>query len=341
LIETISAISIEMSNDKERTVRVAAVQMESKNGLIDDNLDHATPLVERAAQDGARLIVLPEFMPTGYIFTRDIWNGAETKEGPTVRWLKENSKRLGVWLGTSFLEADGEDFFNTFVLATPDGEEAGRVRKQTPAAYEAYFFRGDTGPHVIDTELGKIGVGICYENYLSYIPQMMQQQSVDLLLMPLSAPTPMQNFFFRHSQTEYYNSVIKEGARRMACLLGVPVIMVNKCGRWRSPMPGMPFWKQDSSFPGLSNIVDSDGTVKAQLGDEEVVIVEDVTLDPSCKTHEPPQCCGRWAWEGHWIRNYLRVIETFGGLRYTLSSERKKRARGISSATNSIDTADR
>ena len=81
--------------------------MESKNGLIEENLEHATSLVDRAAQEGAKLILLPEFMPTGYIFSKAIWDGAEPKEGPTVKWLRENSKRLGIWLGTSFLEADG------------------------------------------------------------------------------------------------------------------------------------------------------------------------------------------------------------------------------------------
>jgi N-carbamoylputrescine amidase len=90
-------------------------------------------------------------MPTGYIFTTEIWDGAEPKSGPTVRWLCENSKRFNVWMGTSFLEADGEDFFNTFVLATPDGKEAGRVRKCPPAAFEAYFTVGSPGSHVIDT----------------------------------------------------------------------------------------------------------------------------------------------------------------------------------------------
>ncbi|MCK4363079.1 MAG: hypothetical protein KAW13_07335, partial [Dehalococcoidia bacterium] len=136
---------------------------------------------------------------------------------------------------------------------------------------------------------------------------------------------------------EYYNNIIREGVRRMAGILGVPVVMANKCGRWRTPMPWLPFWKQDSSFPGLSSIIDSDGTVKAQLRDEEAIIVGDVTLDPSLKIHEPPQCCGRWAWEGHWLRNSLRLIEAYGKLSYSLSSERKKRARRISSAVYSIE----
>ena len=145
--------------EKAKTVRVAAVQMESKNGLIEANLEHATRFVDKAAQKGAKLIILPEFMPTGYIFTTAIWDAAETKEGPTVSWLKESSKKLGVSLGTSFLEAEGEDFFNTFVMTTPNGEEAGRVRKQTPAFAEAYFTKGDAGSHVINTELGKIRSG--------------------------------------------------------------------------------------------------------------------------------------------------------------------------------------
>jgi N-carbamoylputrescine amidase len=217
-----------------RILRVAAVQMESKNGLIEANLEHAAGLIEQAVERGAKLVLLPEFMPTGYMMTRAIWEAAEPKEGPTVKWLKENSKRLKVWLGTSFLEADDDHFFNTFVMTTPDGKEAGRVRKQTPAVFEAYFTKGDRGPHVIDTEFGKIGVGICYENLLCYLPQMMCRQSVDMMLMPHSAPTPMQNPLCSREYVEFYDSTLRECAQRTARLLGVPAIMANKCGPWQT-----------------------------------------------------------------------------------------------------------
>jgi N-carbamoylputrescine amidase len=92
-----------MAEDSARKLRVAAVQMESKNGLIKANLEHALPFVDEAVKKGAKLIVLPEFMPTGYIFTKAIWDAGEPKDGLTVKWLKEHSKRLGVYLGTSFL----------------------------------------------------------------------------------------------------------------------------------------------------------------------------------------------------------------------------------------------
>ena len=310
-----------MSNTKSKIVQVAAVQIESKNGLVEANLEHAKPLIEQAAQGDAQLIMLPEFMPTGYIFTTAIWDGAEPKHGPTVQWLKENSKRLGVWLGTSFLEADGEDFFNTFVLATPEGKEAGRVRKQTPAAYEAFFTRGGYGSHVMDTELGRIGVGICYENQLTYIPQIMQEQSADILLMPHSYPAIAQMAMS-----------LGDLAQRYARLLGIPAVVCNKSGPWRSPYPGIPFYTANSYFPGLSTIADSDGSVKAQLGNEEKAIIAAVTFDPNLKTHEVPRHGGRWAWKGPWIRNGARVMEVLGRLWYRMSSERKRKALKVSSA---------
>ena len=311
-----------MSNTKSRIVKVAAVQIESKNGLVEANLEHAKPLIEQAAKGGAQLVLLPEFMPTGYIFTTVIWDGAEPKHGPTVQWLKENSKRLGVWLGTSFLEADGEDFFNTFVLATPEGKEAGRVRKQTPAAYEAFFTRGGQGAHVMDTELGRIGVGICYENQLSYIPRIMYENSVDLLLMPHSYPAIAQMAMS-----------LGDLAQRYARLLGIPAVVCNKSGPWRSPYPGIPFYTANSHFPGLSTIADSDGSVKAQLGNEEKAIIAAVTFDPILKTHEVPRSGGRWVWKGPWIRNGARLMEVLGRLWYRMSSERKRKALKVSSTT--------
>ena len=221
LILVILIASLTGLEAKVKTLRVAVVQMESKNGNIISNLNHATEFINQAAAKGAELILLPELMSTGYIFSTKIWDVAEPKNGPTEKWMKSNSAKLGVWLGTSYLEADGEDFFNTFVLTASNGKIAGRVRKQKPAGPEAFFFKGDTGSHTISTKLGKIGVGICYENYLCFLPQLLYNNEVDLILMPHSAPLPTTDglpiaFFYTK-------------------LLGTPAIMVNKVGRFFSP----------------------------------------------------------------------------------------------------------
>jgi N-carbamoylputrescine amidase len=318
--------------EETRALTVAAVQMESANGDIPGNLARATGLVEEAAGRGARLIVLPEFMPTGYLFTKDIWDAAEAGEGPTMRWLRENSRRLGVWLGTSYLEAEGEDFLNSFVITNPQGEVDGRVRKQTPAFAEAYFTRGEAGSHVIDTDLGRIGVGICYENQLAYTPQLMYLQGVDLQVMPHSAPSPMPNPFFPAWAVARYNDSLRKLPSYYANMLGIPIIFINKCGPWVTPVPFMPFLTQRSTFPGLSAIVDSNGETRAQLGDGEGVIVEEVVLDPRRKTGLRPPCYGRWSRKMPWVMNQFRLIEAMGSAWYRHSGERRRRAREISSS---------
>jgi N-carbamoylputrescine amidase len=316
---------------QRRTLRVAAVQVKSENGRVVENLEHAAAYVEDAAKRGAKLVLLPEFMPTGYIFTNEIWNGGEPVNGPTVIWLKETSKRLGIWLGTSFLEANGEDFYNTFALTNPEGEEDGRVRKQTPAVAEALYTRGEAGPHVINTKLGKIGVGICLENALAYTPRNMYSQSVDLMLQPHSSPGHTVNRLRPAKTAELFKIALARRSVIYANMLGIPVIFCNHSGKFITPMPGLPFLNQDSHFDGLTSIADSDGTLKAQLGSEEGVIVEDVIIDPALKKRTPPATYGRYAMPGgHWTRWIVLLIEATYGLCYRLSGERKRRARQIS-----------
>lgn len=291
-------------------LRVAAVQMASVDGDIEGNLAHAEYFVEQAASEGAEIILLPEFMPPGYSLTTDMWDSGEPRGGKTVAWLKKNSSRLHVWLGTSYLEAEGQDFYNTFVMTDPEGNEAGRVRKRYPAGPEAFFFRGDTGSHIIESSFGRIGVGICYENVLCFHEELMYEESADIVLMPHSAPDLTPD-----------NATGMTPAERYAQLLGVPAVMVNKCGPWK-----------EYRFGGRSTIADSDGSVKAQLAYQEGVIVEDVTLDPLLKITEPVVCQGYYSIElPGWYKRRWAAIELMGKFWYSLNPVRRQKAKKISS----------
>ncbi len=314
-----------------KDLRVAAVQMESKNGAVEENLERAGGFAEEAAGQGAKLIVFPEFMPTGYIFTDEIWSAGETRTGPTMRWLVDTSRRLGAWIGTSFLEAERDDFYNTFVITGPEGEEAGAVRKQSPAAVEACFFKGDPGNHVIETEFGRIGIGICYENQLSYIQELLYSQSVDILLMPHSAPAPTPTPLLLKKRLGEFAGILGRLPAHYVKSLGVPVVFVNKSGPFSSPVPGLPFYDQDSFFPGESKILDSDGTLVAGLGAEEGVVVGEVRLDPSRKAQSPPRRYCRWSMKIPLEMNAFAVAEAAGRVSYRLSRTRKRMAREISS----------
>src|SRR5687768_17060249 len=117
------------------TLRLAGVQVESRNLDVEGNLRRAEALVEVAAGRGARLVLCPEFLAPGYVYHRSIWDAAEPRgDGPTERWLTRMARRHGVYIGASYLEAccprnnDDDarpsgaagDFFNTFTLVRPD-----------------------------------------------------------------------------------------------------------------------------------------------------------------------------------------------------------------------------
>jgi len=311
------------------TLRVAALQLRSANGDIEGNLAHAAPFVQEAARLGAALVVLPEFYPSGYVFTKKMWDTAETAGGPTISWLTEASRRLSIYLGTSFIEAEGSDFFNSFYLADPSGRIAGIVRKQALATFEACFTRGAPGPHVIATDIGLIGVGICFENALAFIPRLMHEQSADLLLMPHSAPGASPSFFTSKRDVAVEAERFRGLAERYARMLGIPAILVNKIGPWESPLPGIPFFTERSKFLAMSSIADSDGTVAARLDDEEGIVWADVRLDPARKKKEPPESHGRWNDPPYMLEHLVGWSASVGRLWYTLSAERRRRARDL------------
>src|SRR5262249_19339785 len=172
----------------ERTLRIAVVQMKSLDHDIDGNLKQATTYADKAAAAGAQFVLFPEFMATGSYLSFDTWDSAEPSQGKTAHWRKSTSRRLHIWLGASFFEASGADFYDTFILTAPSGEEAGRVRKQIPAGAEAYFFKGEVGSHVISTPIGKVGVGICAENYYCFAASQFLNDSADFIVMPHSSP---------------------------------------------------------------------------------------------------------------------------------------------------------
>jgi N-carbamoylputrescine amidase len=305
------------------SLRVGAVQIDCQAGQVQENLRHATDLVEAAVRQKAQLVLLPELMPSGYLLTEEIWDCAEPWNGPTCSWLSSLSKRLGIYLGTSFLEVEGEDFYNTFALATPAGEMAGKVRKSPPASLEAYFYRAGSTLHVIETEIGRIGVGICYENLLYERLNHLLQSSVDLVLQPTAAGRPLP---MRPGDIELFDRMVERIAPRFAKVLGVPVVLANRTGHIQTPMPaGLGIF--DSNFSGLSRIVDADATVKARMGTEEGVIVAEIHLGPTGKGIPRPRCYGKmWALPVPWYAPMWPQTQKDGELAYANNDLRRQRA---------------
>lgn len=285
-----------------RTLRVAAVQVRSDDGGMEANLARAEPLVEEAARRGARLVVCPEFLAAGYLYDESIWSCGEPQGGATESWLQRLAARHRVYLGASYLEADGDDFYNTFALAGPTGSIAGRVRKQSLPSFEGWYFRSCARPKVIESEIGRIAVGICQDNHTARFFEHVRRDAPDLLLMPHSAPClPLGVRLMRDK--------LRDIAPFYAREFGIPVVLVNKArAHSRTPVPGIPGLRLSFEFPGLSSVVDSDGSRLDELPDREGVVVADVHLDPARKRLPGRPPVGYWSQPP---RRFRRILAGF------------------------------
>ncbi len=322
-----------------KTIRVAAVQVQSCLGQTRTNLEHFTPLVEQAAGRGAQLIVFPELAASGYSMSKRIWDAAERRDGPTVRWLQEISLRLGVFIGIGFVEADGEDIFNTYALSAPDGSMAGFVRKTMA---ETYCFRCAAGPHVIDTEIGRIGVGICADNLFVANLDRMQENAADILLMPHAAPIPYKTGgLVNEKDIPEARQTMSGMASDRAQRIGLPVVFVNQVGsrgpeKWAG-LFGAAMNPETFRLGGLSTIADPDGKSPGAAGRPERggdrcrcragSIPEDLVRSK-----------GHGSYGGGFVTPHPFIFEAmcyldafFCGLSYRLSAERRRKAHAVSS----------
>jgi len=288
-----------------RTLRVAAIQLECKDLQVKVNLMRASELFEKAAGQGAELILLPELLAIVYQLMPVIWNYGEPTGGPTETWLCEMAGKHRIWISATYLQADKKDFLNTFALAEPSGTILARVHKEKAAATEAFFFHGRPSTHVIDTSLCRIGVSICYEGWLAKIENRLMSEDADI-----------------------FTNAVRNIPVLLATELGVPTVMANKIGPWKTAIP-KPFPPQDSSFPGLSAIVDAKGQIFSRLRDREGVLVVDVQIDPSRKKVLQPI-------KGKFVRAVPRsfklftISETIVKISYFTSPLRRRTAQRIS-----------
>jgi N-carbamoylputrescine amidase len=310
-----------------RTLKLAGVQVESQNLDVQGNLRRAEALVEVAAERGAELVLCPEFLAPGYVYDPSLWDVAEPVDGPTELWLTRMARQHRLYIGASYLEASGDDFFNTFTLMRPDGTLAGRVRKESLPGFEGWFFNSCSGPKVIQTELGRIGIGICWDNCTSRFMRSMSQEQVDLILMPHSAPCisigPLKLW------GDIGRKMVRGVAGFYASAFAVPTVMVNKAAgedSW-SPVPCVPLVRLRFHFMGQSTICNADGNVCDQLAEQEGVVFAEVVLDKDRNRQHPRLPDGYWSRPPPLFPRtsaaLYRVLEWIGKAAYKSSRSRR------------------
>jgi len=175
-----------------RQVTVAVVQM-SCTPDPDQNLAKAEGLVRDAAREGAQVILLPELFATRYFCQKEkpeYYQWATTLESsPVVIRFQAVARELHIVLPISFFEKKNQARYNSVAVIDAGGEILGVYRKSHipagPGYQEKFYFNpGDTGFRVWETAYGRIGVGICWDQWYPEAARCMALMGAELLLYP-------------------------------------------------------------------------------------------------------------------------------------------------------------
>ncbi len=181
-----------MSASAPGTLRLAVVQMACSDDLR-DNLERAEEHVREAAAAGARVVLLQELFEGLYfpqLEREELFGLAhEVEAHPFLERFGALAAELGVVLPISFFEKAGQAYFNSLAMIDADGRRLGVYRKSHipdgPGYEEKFYFNpGDSGFRTWRTRAGRIGVGVCWDQWFPEAARIMALKGADLLLYP-------------------------------------------------------------------------------------------------------------------------------------------------------------
>jgi N-carbamoylputrescine amidase len=264
--------------------RVGLVQM-STTADPEKNLQRAMQRVRDAAKRGAQIICLPELFQTQYFCQREdaaLFDLAETIPGPTTAKLADVAGELHVVLIASLFEKRAAGVYhNTAAIFDADGQLRGLYRKMhipdDPLYYEKFYFTpGDLGYRAFDTNVGRIGALVCWDQWYPEGARITALQGAHVLFYPTAIGWhPSEKAEFGIAQHDAWRTI----QRAHAIANGVYVAVVNRVGfetgdvRGNSaPGAGLEFW-------GGSFLCDPFGRVIAEAShDKEEILIADVDL---------------------------------------------------------------
>jgi N-carbamoylputrescine amidase len=258
-----------------RTISVAALQTSYGEDMA-ANIKKTEGLIREAAAAGAQAI-LPSELFEGYYFCvaqEEKWfrTAYPWRDHPAVKAIGPLAGELGVAIPISIFERDGPHYYNTIVMADADGSLKGIYRKSHipdgPGYQEKYYFRpGDTGFKVWDTRFGKLGVGICWDQWYPETARSMALMGAEVLFFPTAIGSEP------HDASLDTRDPWRRVMQGHAVANVMPVVASNRIGFEPGPGGGQAFY-------GSSFIADHRGDLVAELGrEDEGVITSTFDLD--------------------------------------------------------------
>ncbi len=260
-----------------RTITVAATQMPC-DWDIAGNIDRAENLVREAAAAGAELVLIQELFEAPYFCieqdAKHLSLASSVEESETIARFSKLAAELEVVLPVSWFERSGRSYFNSVAMIDADGSLLGTYRKThipNDIGYQEkqYFSPGDSGFRVWETRYGKIGVGICWDQWFPEAARCMALMGAELLLYPTAIGSEIS---IQHDSMPHWRTVMQGHAAANI----MPVIASNRIGTETATTDD----SQKLNFYGSSFISDHMGQIVCQADHEtQSVITHSFDLD--------------------------------------------------------------
>ena len=258
-----------------RVVKVAAIQMRCSEQM-EQNLLKAEALVRQAAEQGAQIILLQELFALPYFCQKEkveyAFYAKELTESKVVQHFQTIAKQLRVVLPISFYEKKNQARYNSVAVIDADGEVLGVYRKSHipdgPGYEEKFYFQpGDTGFQVWQTRYGKIGVGICWDQWFPEAARCMVLMGAEMLFYPTAIGS------------EPADPALDSKDHWQACILGhaaanlVPIVVANRVGTEILEDSRITFYGSSFIAGPQGNIIQAANRV------DETIITAELNLD--------------------------------------------------------------
>jgi N-carbamoylputrescine amidase len=231
--------------------------------------------IERAAAQGARLVVLQELHNSLYFCQVEdpaCFDLAEPVPGPSTDFFGKLAREQGLVIVASLFERRAAGLYhNTAAVLDADGSLAGTYRKMhipdDPGYYEKFYFTpGDLGFHPIATAVGNLGVLVCWDQWYPEAARLMALAGADLLIYPTAIgwdPSDEPD----EKQRQYDAWTLIQQSHAVAN--GLPVLVANRTGFETAPDGsgnGIEFW-------GGSFVCGPQGEMLARAGHAEQTLL--------------------------------------------------------------------
>ena len=240
-------------------------------------------MIRKAASLGAKIILLPELFDREYFCQQrryDFYFLAQSVDShPSVEMARRLARELDVVLPVSFFERDGNVLYNSVAFVDNDGTVKDVYRKtHIPDDHyyqeKFYFTPGNSGFKVFDSAYGKIGVGICWDQWFPETARCLALNGAEILLYPTAIGSePILNV----DSMEHWRRCMQGHA---ACNL-MPVVAANRIGlETVEPCKDNGYQSSALEFYGSSFMTDETGALlKCASRDQEEILINEYDLD--------------------------------------------------------------